>query len=676
MNKLSKHKNVSIKGTIKGLLSLLVGVIFLSSCNSKNETTTIADSTKVDLIKFQSREIDLTPYFEGFPYTDIQPFYNAGKIFYYKLDSTTQLLETDLVENADFSKGKVISDIDYSKRNVWGMKFNTNDKHIYWNGDEKNDEVLNLYKLDPTTQKVTKITNVPYIFGWNWNKDKNRIAYIARLGDIDKRLSELRVLDLNTGKEEKINEDNKNFRYTWAAPSWQPQGRGVATGVLKGTDRTLANVAYIDFKTKKIDVITDASKTRSFPEVLGDWLNDEEFAYLSNESGYTNLYKYNITNKKITQITNYTIDIKDAELIEIGEEKFFFAIQGNPIQNTIILIDPNTGVELHKKDVAENLTISSVEKNKMLVTTNSATNKFRIDEIIIEKDKFVIKPYINLPKELTNKIINATVERVEFPTFDIDPNTGKQRMLHGFLYKPKNPLPSSKQLVIIQSFYGGNNVYNNREHILAEAGIYYFSPAPRGSAGFGKEFAALNDKDLGGNEIIDIIYAGKFISQKLGIPPQRIGVQGGSHGGYATMRILTFPGEINGTKAEFDWGFGISHAGFSDIIHFYNHCNIPDWVTLEAGDPKTEAEKLNDRSPLYHADKLKGKLLLTHGTNDNRVPIEGSRFMADSLKKYNKPFKLVEFEGGGHGISGLKNNITNYREWFNFFNSLYESEKK
>ena len=136
------------------------------------------------------------------------------------------------------------------------------------------------------------------------------------------------------------------------------------------------------------------------------------------------------------------------------------------------------------------------------------------------------------------------------------------------------------------------------------------------------------------------------------------------------MRLLTFPGEINGVQADFDWGFGISHAGFSDIAHFYEHCNIPDWVTLEAGDPATEGEKLRDRSPLYHADKAKGVLLMTHGTNDSRVPIEGSRQMADSLAKYNKEYELIEFEGQGHGIKGLENNVRNYNVWFRFLEGL------
>jgi dipeptidyl aminopeptidase/acylaminoacyl peptidase len=136
------------------------------------------------------------------------------------------------------------------------------------------------------------------------------------------------------------------------------------------------------------------------------------------------------------------------------------------------------------------------------------------------------------------------------------------------------------------------------------------------------------------------------------------------------MRCLTFPGEINGVKADFDWGFGLSHAGFSDIIHFYQHCNIPDWVILEAGDPETEAEKLRDRSPLYHADKGRGKLLLTHGTNDSRVPIEGSRAMADSLRKYGKDVTLVEFEDQGHGIKGLANTVRYYKTWFEFLSTI------
>jgi dipeptidyl aminopeptidase/acylaminoacyl peptidase len=341
----------------------------------------------------------------------------------------------------------------------------------------------------------------------------------------------------------------------------------------------------------------------------------------------------------------------------------------NPIENEIFIIDAQGRIRKSQK-IDRNLFILDDETDKMLVQTNSASIQFRIDELRFDESEFSFTPRIELPEGLEERTLHANVERVEYPTFDIDRNTGKTRMLHGFLYHPKNPLPDEDRLVMIQSFYGGGNYYSTRTQILAEAGIIVFSPSPRGCGGFGREFSSLNDKDLGGNEIIDVIYAAKYISAKLNIPPERIGVYGGSHGGYATMRLLTFPGEINGNKAHFDWGFGISHAGFSDIIHFYHNCNIPDWVLLEAGDPETEAEKLKDRSPLYHADKMVGKLLLTHGTNDSRVPIEGSLWMADSLKKYNKDVTLFKFEGQGHGIKGLKNQIKYYNQWFAFLEGI------
>lgn len=67
--------------------------------------------------------------------------------------------------------------------------------------------------------------------------------------------------------------------------------------------------------------------------------------------------------------------------------------------------------------------------------------------------------------------------------------------------------------MMIESFYGGMNSYDSEYQIYNKAGIYVLSPAPRGSAGFGRDYAALNDGDLGGNEIIDIIKCAQYISE-------------------------------------------------------------------------------------------------------------------------------------------------------------------
>jgi dipeptidyl aminopeptidase/acylaminoacyl peptidase len=649
--------------TMKHLLTILIVITMITSC-------TLSTTENPSAVEFKGRTIDLTPYFEGFPYTGFAPYYDAGRLFYFHQDSITMLKQVDLNGEFDLEQGEMISDIDFSARNVWGIRYRKSDGFLYWMGDEVNDEVINLYRLNPEDRTVEKLTDVPYIFGARWNKSQDKIAFVPRLGRMEERLGEIRILDLTTMEENIIMQDNPDFRFTWTDISWQPEEKGVVCGVLKDADRTYGNLVYVNFNTGEWKLLTDPEVARDFPSPYKEWLNKEEFIYLSNENGFLNLYVCNINKAESKILTNFEMDLSSFEMITIEGKKFIFAIVSNPIENEIFLIDPETGDIVNQRKIDLNLGIYDFEENRLLVSGTSASQYFRIDELEVTPNQFDFTPVLELPEEYRKSITHARVEKIDYPTFDTDPETGETRMLHAFLYTPENPLPDEEAMVMIESFYGGGNYFSKQIQILAEAGIYVFSPSPRGSDGFGREFSSLNDKDLGGNEIIDIIYAGKFISGQLGIPPSRIGVFGASHGGYATMRLLTFPGEVNGNEAHFDWGFGISHAGFSDIIHFYEHCNIPDWVTLEAGDPDTETEKLQDRSPLFHADKATGKLLLTHGTNDSRVPIEGSRQMADSLAKYNKEYQLVEYEGQGHGIKGLENQKNRYKTWYEFLETI------
>ncbi|MEO1808431.1 MAG: prolyl oligopeptidase family serine peptidase [Bacteroidota bacterium] len=645
--------------------------LFLVSCQPNEKQEQNAENVE-QTVSFLGRSIDLQPYVEGFPYSRFTPSYEANKLFYMKSGETTQLLALDLIGQPALNQGKSISNIDYSKRNVGAMTYNKVDGKLYWRGDEVNDEIFNIYRLNIETGEIEKLTDVPYIFGWHMNEAKDKIAYVARLGNKEARLGELRILDLTTGEEETIIQDTPEMRFTWGSPSWQPEGKGVVLNAVQNADRTYGNLVYVDLEKKTQRTLLKQDQPRYFPTAYSDWLDENKLLYFSNEGGFRNGYTFDIGNNQNTQLTNFEVDFGDEQIIEKDGTQYLFGTTSNPIKTTLYLLDLVSGEVKLQQDSEVNLGVLDEKDGKMMVSTTSNKSMFRMDEleVSLQDDGFAFTPIVDVSETLKDQLYQSTVERISFPTFDIDEKTGEQRMLHAYLYKPKNPLPKEQQTVMIQSFYGGGNNFSMRYQILAEAGIYVLSPSPRGSSGFGREFFALNDKDLGGNEIIDVFYAAKYISEKLDIDPSRIGVFGGSHGGYATMRTLTFPGEINGNTAEFDWGFGISHAGFSDIIHFYENCNIPDWVTLEAGDPKTEADKLRDRSPLYHADKMKGKLLLTHGTNDSRVPIAGSRMMADSLSKYKKDYKLVEFEGQGHGIKGLQNTVTMYKTWFEFLEGV------
>ena len=637
----------------------IISILSLISCND----TTTKEPQKEGLVSFKSRSIDLQPYFEGFPFKNFIPSYKANKVFYMELADKIKLMQTDLSNTNDLTMGDVISDIDFSKRNVWGIKYNEFDSCLYWMGDEKNDEIINLFKLDPRTKEVTKLTDVPYIFGWTFNKDKSKIAYVARLGHIDERKGELRILDLNSNSESTVYSDSPEMRLTWCSPKWSEDESTLITAAFKNADRTYGNLVSINIIDNSMNIITDENKKRSYPVYSSKWLSDGSYIMYSNEDGFYNLYIVN-ANGEQTQLSNFTTDVAGFEILTLDDEEVILCATSNPIETNLHFITIDGEVTTKKFD--GKISFIDSEENKVLVSTGSPTTRFALKEMTIgENYNISYSDVLNEPKELTDKIVNASSERHEFESFD-------GTKIHAYLLSPTNPLPKEEQIVIIQSFYGGDNSYSTRQHILAEAGIHFFSPSPRGSSGFGREFSAMNDKDLGGNEIIDIIYAAEYISKELGIPAERIGVWGRSHGGYASMRLMTFPGEINGNKASFNFGFGMADAGFSDIIHFYENCNIPDWVTLEAGDPKTEQEKLNDRSPLYHADKAVGPILLTHGTNDSRVPKEGSIWFADSLKKYNKEHKLVLFDGEGHSVKGLSGFKKLYKARFEFLNEIYK----
>lgn len=626
-----------------------------------------------DVLEFQNRKIDVAPFFDGFPFSQFRLSDDGTKLFFLKSGAEARMQWIDLDGKQSPFDGKDAIDADLSKRNGWNPNYNAGDKKVYWLGDEHNEERFNIYRCDlDNPGKPERITDVPYVYEWGFNHDKTKIAYVGRMGQNENRLDELHVLDLKTMKDQLVGIDNPDYRYTWGSVSWRPDGSGLLLTALKEMDRRFCTVVYVDLATNKITPLNDPSKNASFDgcDMMKEWVNNDECYYFSDQDGYRNLYLFNAKTKATKQITSYKAPLEDARLVTIGKKNYIFGLQSTPIQTSMILIDPATNKEVYRNASDQNYTIGSVKGNVVRVVANNVTTLMKVEDLVVGKKSVVRKTVLGMPENVQKELVQSDVERLSIPSFDIDPATGKTRMIHAYLFKPKNPLPADKSMVMLESFYGGSNAYDSEYQIYNKAGIYVLSASPRGSAGFGRDFAALNDGDLGGNEIIDIIKCAQYISEKLNIPAERVGCFGVSHGGYATMRLLTFPGKINGNEAKFPFGFGVETAGFCDIIYQHTHSNIPDWTFLEAGDPVANHDKLIDRSPLYHAEKLTGPLLLCHGNHDNRVDIEGSRLMDRKLTSLNLPHRYVEFEGLGHGVKGKEPLKLFYREVFKFLDLI------
>ncbi len=636
--------------------------------------TTVVDAgakpkpARAGLVKYFDRELDLEPFLVGFPYGRFKPSLETGRLFYYALGDAYTLKMLPLEQPGatwDLANGKTISDVDWSKRSLWSLHHHVASDSLWLHADEKNDEKMNLWRLDLKSGQLAQITRHDYVYGYGFSEDEQTIAYIPRKGQKAPFESCLRLRDVATGDEREIVCDDPKLQFTWSDIRFSPDGHEVFFAANTKGDRNKTQLVRVDLRASKPKVvpITDVRARRSELEALEGWIGDE-LVYVANDDGFANLYAWSRTTKRTRKLTAFTEDVASAHLGAQG----IVAVHRSPAGSTLVLVDP-TGKQLAEEKLPGTADVRDAFGSRVLVTQVAPDIVFEGLELATDGGKLERTRVAALDPALEQSLVACKATEVKIPTFDKDEKTGKPRELHAFVLEPKQPLADPKQrMAMITAFYGGENAYSQFDQVMCAAGITVVSPSVRGSSGFGRDFQALNDRDLGGDEIVDLFWVARWLEGKTGLGPRRIGVYGGSHGGYATMRALTFPPATNGRNELYPFGFGLAHAGFSDIETFHDTCNIPDWVVLESGDPKKPAElaRMKDRSPLTHVDRLQMPLLLTHGSNDWRVPVAESRQFAEKAKSLELPVTYVEFAGQGHHIEGLALQVKLYQSRFDF----------
>ena len=635
------------------------------------DTTIEPDASPLGIARYFDREIDLAPFLAGFPYERFQPSLETGRLFFYEVGDAYTLKMLTLPDAGtgkwDLAGAPAVSDVDWSKRSLWSIHHHAASNTLWMHADAANDEQMNLWTLDLGSKALEQVTHHDYVYGFGFSEDEARIAYLPRAGKKAPFKTCLRIREVASGEEREVVCDRPDLTFTWSNLQFSPDGREVYFNAQVKGDRTREQLVVVELEQAKpiVKVLTDKRVSRNSAGILDGWIGDE-LLFTANDDGFDNLWGYDRKTKKVRKITAFKEDLTSAHVA--GE--LVVAVHRTPAGSTLALIDPKTSKVLEEKKLAGSADVQDAHGSRVFVRHTAPDVLYQGFELVRGSAKLgKLREVIALPEALEKKIVQCKATAVKIPTFDKDASTGKPRELHAFVLEPRNPIDAPAQkLGLITAFYGGDNDYSGFDHIMCAAGLTIVSPSVRGSTGFGKAFYGLNDKDLGGDEIIDLFYVARWLEKRAGLPARRIGVYGGSHGGYATMRALTFPPETNGRGEFYPFGFGLAHAGFSDIKTFYDATNIPDWVVLESGDPNKPAElaRMKDRSPLSHVDRLASPLLLTHGSQDWRVPVQESRQFAEAAKARKRPVNYVEIEGQGHHIEGLGLQVRTYQARFDF----------
>ena len=208
---------------------------------------------------------------------------------------------------------------------------------------------------------------------------------------------------------------------------------------------------------------------------------------------------------------------------------------------------------------------------------------------------------------------------------------------------PPNFDPQRRYPVIV-SIYGGpdsgtvRNVFANiQAHYWAQRGVITVSVDHRGSGHFGKKGVFLMHRSLGKWEMRDLSTAADWLRAKAFVAPDKIGITGGSYGGYTTMMALT------NAAGKFNFG----QAGSSVTAwELYDSVYTERLMDTPAENP----EGYKSGAVLTYIDRYKGGLRITHGTIDDNVHMQNSLQVIDWLTTHNKPFEVMLYPGSRHGL--------------------------
>lgn len=243
------------------------------------------------------------------------------------------------------------------------------------------------------------------------------------------------------------------------------------------------------------------------------------------------------------------------------------------------------------------------------------------------------------------------------------------------LYKPHgasaaNPVPA---LVWVHGGPGGQSRtgYSAMRQHLLNHGYAILAANNRGSSGYGKTFFHMDDKRHGEEDLQDIVYGREYLESLDWVDGERIGVIGGSYGGYMVAAALAFEPEA------FDVGINI--FGVTNWVRTLK--SIPPWWEAfkealydEMGDPATDEERHRRISPLFHADNIVKPLLVVQGANDPRVLKVESDELVAAVQANEVPVEYVVFPDEGHGFRKRENRITASEAYVRFLDVYLKPE--
>ena len=481
------------------------------------------------------------------------------------------------------------------------------------------------------------------------NLEQNGTEILVGLNKRNPQIFDVYRINVNTGAMEMIAENPGN--YTGWGTDWDGKLRIAIT-----TDGVNSSVLVRNTETEKFAPLVTTSFKETFAPLV--FTSDNKQLYVSTNIGRdkTAIVKYDVENKKELEKIYEHPEVDVTSLLSSRKRRVITGVSYTTDKSQYHFIDKQRAdlqKDLERRLPGYEVRLAGCNREEDKCLVRSFTDRSRGAYYFYDLKAKDFRKLADISPWLNEQDM-APMKPIKYQSRD-------GLTINGYLTLPKGV--AARNLPVVVNPHGGPWFrdqwgYNPEVQFLANRGYAVLQVNFRGSTGYGRKFWEASFKQWGKAMQNDITDGVQWLIKEGIADPKRVGIYGGSYGGYATLAGLTFTPDL--------YAAGVDYVGVANLFTFIK--TIPPYwkpylemIYEMVGHPERDKDLLTAASPVFHSAKIKVPLLIAQGANDPRVNKAESDQMVEALKARGIEVPYIVKSNEGHGFSNEENRFEFYR---------------
>ena len=545
-----------------------------------------------------------------------------------------------------------------SDERQFGEAWSPDGQWIVFQQDAAGNELWDLYAIPADGGEGVNLTHTADVREENprWSPDGKSLAFDTKP---EKATAyDIGILDWASRKVRQLTHESTP-NHLWHTAAWSADGKTLFA------NRT--EVSFTDGDVYAIDVASGIATnltphTGQVVNSATSLLKDGKTLLISSngKNGSPNVAFLDIDQKKLTWVTDTKWEANAGDFSPDGA-KFTYTINADG-RTDVYLADTATR---HAERVPIVGGANGLAANQSSFSSSGQRLLLSHESSVDPGDLWIYDVATLKARQLTYSAIASLSSAPRPPSQIVSYKSFDGKTISALLWIPFNlKRDGSKPALVLP--HGGptgqsQDFWSPRVAALVSRGYICIEPNVRGSTGYGLDFQKANYKDLGGGDLQDEVYAAKFLEATGYVNPKKIGITGGSYGGFMTLMALGKTPDV--------WAAGVELYGIINWMTMLEHEDpmLQEYEKSLLGDPVKDRSAYDAASPITFLHAAKAPLLVLQGNNDPRVAKEEADQVVELLKKDGKTVDAKYYPNEGHGFEKRENQIDSIKrtvEWF------------